>query len=189
MKAKELTENVINNYNDEDATFFYFTAANQTDVLIRKKELYDGATPSGNALMAENLMVLSLFFNIDEWRIRAGKMIEHINSIAGKYPLSFGYWCLNLQALIKGYSEIVITGEEHLQVQREIFREYIPIKIMQSANRENNYWPLLQGKIFSYQTYIYLCKSYKCLNPVKSVEEFKKLVNQNIFNKKSTATK
>lgn len=188
VKAKQLTENVISNYSDENATFFYFTAANQTDVLIRKKELYDGATPSGNALMAENLIILSLYFNIDEWRIRAEKIMKHISSIAEKYPVSFGYWCLNLQALIKGYKEIVITGGEHLQVLQEILKEYIPIKIIQSANHENN-WPLLQGKTFSYQTYIYLCENYKCLNPVKSVEEFKKLVNQNIFNKKSITTK
>ena len=68
IKAKELCENVINNFSDEEKTFFYFTAANQTDVLIRKKELYDGATPSGNALMAENLMMLSLYLNIGEWK-------------------------------------------------------------------------------------------------------------------------
>ena len=59
IKAKELNEKVINHFSDEEKTFFYFTAANQTDVLIRKKEMYDGATPSGNALMAENLMMLS----------------------------------------------------------------------------------------------------------------------------------
>ena len=39
--------------------YFYFTAINQTDILIRKKEMYDGATPSGNALMAENFIFIS----------------------------------------------------------------------------------------------------------------------------------
>jgi uncharacterized protein YyaL (SSP411 family) len=189
IKAKKLTENVINNYSEEDESFFYFTAADQTDVLIRKKELYDGATPSGNALMAENLMFLSLYFDKLEWKTRADKMMKHISSIAQKYPVSFGYWCLNLQALIKGFKEIVITGEEHLKMQQQILKEYIPVKIIQSSNFEKDYWPLLQGKTFSYQTYIYLCESYKCSNPVKSVKEFKKLVNQNIFNKKSIATK
>ncbi len=189
IKAKELTENVIDNYSDEDETFFYFTAANQTDVLIRKKELYDGATPSGNALMTENLILLSLYFNKTEWRARAETIIKHISSIAQKYPVSFGYWCLNLQALIKGFKEIVITGEEYLKMLNAILKEYIPVKIIQAANLENSYWPLLQGKTFSYQTYIYLCESYKCLNPVKTIDEFKKQVNQNIFNKKSGITK
>jgi uncharacterized protein YyaL (SSP411 family) len=186
IKAKELNENVINNFSDEEEIFFYFTAADQTDVLIRKKELYDGATPSGNSLMAENLMLLSLYFNVTEWRARAEKMIKHMNSVAQKYPVSFGYWCLNLQALIQGYKEIVITSEEYLDVLKEILREYIPGKIIQSSNNENNYWPLLQGKTFSYQTYIYLCESYKCLNPVESVEEFKKRLTKTFLTKNPT---
>ena len=116
-------------------------------------------------------------------------MLKNINNVAEKYPVSFGYWCLNLQAFIKGFKEIVITGEEYFKVLKEILQEYIPVKIIQSSAAENNYWPLLQGKDFSYQTYIYLCERYKCLNPVENVEEFKKQVNQNIFNKKSTTTK
>ena len=116
-------------------------------------------------------------------------MIKKINDVAQKYPVSFGYWCLNLQVLIKGFKEIVIMGEEHFKVLKEILKEYIPAKIIQSSNKEDNSWPLLQGKGFSYQTYIYLCEGYKCLNPVENVEEFKKKVNQNIFNKNSNTTK
>ncbi len=189
IKAKELCENVINNFSDEEYAFFYFTAATQTDVLIRKKEMYDGAVPSGNALMAENLIMLSSYFNIDEWKVRAENMFNNISGVIEKYPVSFGYWCLTLQGFIKGYKEIVITGEEYFKVLKEILQVYIPLKIIQSSNTEDSFWPLLQGKTFSYQTYIYLCESYKCLNPAKNVEEFKKKVNQNIFNKKSNTTK
>ena len=189
IKAKELCENVINNFSDEEKTFFYFTAANQTDVLIRKKEMYDGATPSGNALMAENLMMLSLYFDIDRWLARAENMLKNISSITEKYPASFSYWCLTLQGFIKGFKEIVITGQRNLKVLKEILQQYIPLKVIQSSITEDNFWPLLQGKTFSYQTYIYLCERYKCLNPVENVEEFKKKVNQNIFNKKSNTTK
>ena len=189
IKAKELNENVINNFSDEEQTFFYFTAANQTDILIRKKEMYDGATPSGNALMAENLVLLSLYFDIAEWKTRAENMLNNINSVAEKYPLSFGYWALNIQSFMNQLREIVITGKDYLNVSKEILKEYIPVRIIQSSKNENNYWPLLRGKTFSYETYIYLCESYKCLNPVKNVEEFKKQINRNIFNKKSTATK
>lgn len=183
IEAKELTKNVISNFSDEEETFFYFTAANQTDVLIRKKELYDGATPSGNALMAENLFMLSIYFNIPEWKFRFENMIKQINSIAEKYPVSFAYWCLNLQALIKEFKEIVITGRECLKVLKQILREYIPVKIIQSSNIENNYWPLLRGKTFSYQTYIYLCEGYKCLDPVKTAEEFKKKITKTFLTK------
>ena len=151
--------------------------------------MYDGATPSGNALMAENLAMLSLYFDMPEWKSRAGKMLQGIVDIMQKHPLSFGYWALNLQTLVNGFKEIVIAGKTHLNIMKEILQQYIPVKIIQSATESDNYWPLLRGKNFSDGTYIYLCEGYKCLTPVETTEEFEKQVNQNIFNKKSKTTK
>jgi len=189
LKSKKLTEDLIVHFSDEENVSFYFTQAKQTDVIIRKKEMYDGATPSGNALMAENLILLSLYFDMPEWKSRAAKMLQGIAGIMQKHPLSFGYWALNLQSFINGFKEIVITGKEYLSLMKEILQQYIPVKVVQSCNKENNDWPLLRGKKFSNGTYIYLCEDYKCLNPVKTIKEFEKQVNQNIFNKKSQTTK
>jgi uncharacterized protein YyaL (SSP411 family) len=189
VKAKMLTQKVIENFSDEENVSFYFTPAKQTDVIIRKKEMYDGATPSGNALIVENLFMLSLYFDIAEWKSRAAKMLQGIAGIMQKHPLSFGYWALCLQGFINGFKEIVITGKEYLSLTKEILQQYIPVKIVQSCGKEDNNWPLLRGKNFSNGTYIYLCEDYKCLNPVKTIKEFEKLVNQNIFNKKSQTTK
>ena len=189
LKAKKLTEDLIVHFSDEENISFYFTQAKQTDVIIRKKEMYDGATPSGNALMAENLILLSLYFDMPEWKSRAAKMLQGIAGIMQKHPLSFGYWALNLQSFINGFKEIVITGKEYLILMKEILQQYIPVKVVQSCGKEDNNWPLLRGKNFSNGTYIYLCEDYKCLNPVKTIKEFEKLVNQNIFNKKSQTTK
>lgn len=68
-------------------------------------------------------------------------------------------------------------------------KEYIPVKIIQSSAKANNYWHLLQGKTFSNRTYIYLCENYNCQKPVETIEEFRLQVNQNILNKKSPGTK
>ena len=37
-------------------------------MIVRKKEIYDGATPSGNSVMAENLYHLSIIFDQSAWR-------------------------------------------------------------------------------------------------------------------------
>ncbi|HVX25070.1 MAG TPA: thioredoxin domain-containing protein [Parafilimonas sp.] len=189
IKAKTLTEKVINDFSDEEQVFFYFTSAQQTDVILRKKEIYDAATPSGNAMMAENLHTLSLFFDIPEWKLRTEHLLKALNNFLSKHPVSFGYWMLNLQTLIKGLKEIVIAGKDHLRILKSLLKEYIPNKIVQSSDKENDYWPLLRGKNFSSGTYIYLCEDYSCLNPVENIENFKKQIDQNIFHKKSIAIK
>jgi uncharacterized protein YyaL (SSP411 family) len=43
-------------------------------VIVRKKELYDGAVPSGNSLMAWNLYYSGVVYDNAEWRERAVKM-------------------------------------------------------------------------------------------------------------------
>jgi len=54
-KASLLTEHVIGYFSDTASEFFFYTNKDQEDVIIRKKEVYDGAQPSGNAIMADNL--------------------------------------------------------------------------------------------------------------------------------------
>jgi uncharacterized protein YyaL (SSP411 family) len=153
--------------------------------------VYDGATPSGNAVMADNLYSLSVFFDIPGWRERAIKMISAIANIAEKYPTSFGYWCLNMQGLIVGIKEIAILGRNYNQIATEILREYTPLKLLQCAPSETDAWPLLKNKSVSAgKTKIYVCENYSCLQPVETFQEFKSYYHpKNIFNKKSTEIK
>lgn len=98
-KAKELADYVIANFSDEDNQLFYFTHKHQQDLIVRKKEIYDGATPSANALMAENLYYLSVLFNNTEWEKRAEAMVAGLAEVIKKYPSSFGVWANLWQAL------------------------------------------------------------------------------------------
>jgi len=190
LKARTLTEKLLENFSGEGTVLFDFTNKDQTDVIIRKREIYDGATPSGNALMAENLNNLSILFDVPAWRERAEKMVELIMTIAEKYPTSFGYWCMDLQALTLGMKEIAILGANYDQIATEILSEYIPLKLLQSAPNETDAWPLLTGKSFSQdKTMIYVCENYKCLQPVETVGELRNIIAKNIFNKKSIGIK
>jgi uncharacterized protein YyaL (SSP411 family) len=47
--ATEIADYVIAHFSDEEGPYFYFTNNEQKDVIVRKKEIYDGATPSENA--------------------------------------------------------------------------------------------------------------------------------------------
>lgn len=179
VKAKAITEKVIELFSDEEGIFFYFTPKNQSDILIRKTEIYDGATPSGNALMSENLISLSKFFNIQKWKIRSENMLLNIKKFAISHPLSFGVWALNLQLLVHSLKEIVILGKNYAFLLKRILQEYIPLKIIQATAEESNNWPLLAEKtIMQNQTNIYICKNYSCLKPAASFEEFKNLLTK-----------
>ena len=72
MKAKAITEFVIENFSEAGHRVSFFThRSDQKDVIVRKKEVYDGAVPSGNSVMAYNLYQLVIFFDKKEWKERS----------------------------------------------------------------------------------------------------------------------
>jgi uncharacterized protein YyaL (SSP411 family) len=181
LKAKLATEKVIMDFSDGENKLFYYTGRQQRDLLLRKKEIYDGATPSGNALMAGNLYLLSVYFNDPDWKRRAEEMLLFIKDMAEKYPTSFGCWGLNLQMYVNGIKEIVIVGIGFKEFLRQVLKEYIPLRLVQAAPAENDAWSLLKGKaVATSETKIFICENYQCLQPAENFEQFKNQL-QNIF--------
>jgi uncharacterized protein YyaL (SSP411 family) len=180
MKAKELVEFVIENFQDEASSFFSFTKISQENILLRKKEIYDGATASGNAVMAENLFYLSIIFDKKEWQLRAEQMLQSIGKAILRYPSSFGVWASLLQNIASGMNEIAIVGSDAIKNLQEINSHFYPNKILQSAEKAHEYFPLLKSKgNDNGDTLIFLCRRYKCLKPVKNVDELAGLLEMN----------
>lgn len=180
LKAKTLVEFVIESFGDETGTFFYYTEKDQEDVIVRKKEIYDGATPSGNAVMANNLLYLSVVFDSHEWRERAILMLESLGNSVIRYPGSFGAWCDALQKIVRGVNEVVVTGKEAKTLSRQVLGEFIPNKVLMFSEQDDSRYPLLKNKFSSDQTLIYLCKDYSCKQPVRAVEELLQQIGMNL---------
>jgi uncharacterized protein len=170
-KAKEVLEFVENNFGEEETGYFFFTHANQTDVIVRKKEVYDGATPSGNAIMALNLCYLAIIFDNQGWRDRSVKMLAGLQQAVTKYPSSFGVWAYLLQAMTNGIPEIALVGDNFESRQSAFLRSFTPFRVFQSASLSDKRFPLVSGKPRSAKPQFYLCKHYTCQNPVSEVDE------------------
>ena len=175
-KAAEITELVIEHFSDSASPFFFFTHKGQDDILVRKKEVYDGATPSGNAVMAYNLYRLSILLDRPEWRQKAEAMLASIGEVAVKYPTSFGIWLALLFEINKGTSEIAIIGGEWKKYLEKINGVYISHKLALATETSLPGYPLLAGKAESREILIYLCKNYACRQPVNTIQEFVSLL-------------
>jgi uncharacterized protein YyaL (SSP411 family) len=170
LTARKLTELVIEHYADTETEFFFFTHTNQKDVIVRKKEVYDGATPSGNAVMALNLFYLAIIFDQPSWKEKAIRMTGALQQAIIRYPTSFGVWATLLQSVSYGVPEIALIGENFKNMHLEFLRIFIPFKIFQSATLSDKHFPLLAGKPYSNEAQFYLCKNYACQNPVSETD-------------------
>jgi len=172
IKAKSITETLIQHFSEQTTGFFYFTHDEQRDVIVRKKEVYDGATPSGNAVMATNLNYLSKVFDQRDWEELSIKMTFSLKGSILKYPGSFGIWASLLQLLSNGVVEIAITGQEFEKNLSLVMKEYIPNKIIQSGETNSSNFPLLADRETDIPVAFYICRNYTCLRPFYNIVDF-----------------
>ncbi len=170
-KAVTLTQHVIDNFFDSISGYFMFTHKDQHDVIMRKKEVYDGATPSGNSVMAENLFYLSVVFDKKEWKATAGQMLMSLAAAVERYPTSFGIWASIFLKQAFGMHELVVTGPKFLTLRKELLKQYIPGRVLQCAVKGDEKYPLLRGKNADMENNIYWCREYECLPPLHTVED------------------
>jgi uncharacterized protein YyaL (SSP411 family) len=179
-KAKTLTEFVVDNFSDKDSSLFFYTQVAQKDILLRKKEVYDSAIPSGNSVMALNFHRLGVLFDNQEWRQKAFDMGSSFGNMAIKYPTSFGVWLSALFQMVYGDHEVAILGPEYEALLKQTLGLYLPYSITMAAAEPNGY-PLLKGKNADSQTFIYLCRNYTCQKPLTSIKEFASMISSDFF--------
>ncbi len=178
LQAQKITATVQTNFKEEETSFFYYTADTQKDVVVRKKEVYDGAQPSGNSIMAYNLWQLAILFNNSVWRQQAMDMVSSLGNAIIRYPSSFANWACLLQEMVAGTHEIAITGNNIGNIYNEVLGLYIPQKVMLGTQKTANEYPLLAEKKIIDNTTIYCCRNYTCLAPVFSTRELITLINK-----------
>ncbi len=81
-----MTEKVIEDFSDTDGGFYLYGAENE-ELILKPKETYDGAIPSGNSLMAYNLVKLAQI--TDKFKEQAAKQLDFVTTDAIKYPVGY----------------------------------------------------------------------------------------------------
>jgi len=175
--TQKLTEYVMTDFSESGSGYFFFTGKDQKDVIVRKKEVYDGAIPSGNSVMTDNLFYLSIVFNKPLWQENAVKALDGLTTAIVKYPTSFANWAMLILKKLYGVNEIVITGTNYQQDRIMLQQHYLPNKILQCASSEVDIFPMLKGKKYTEKTTIYLCKKYHCQPPVYEIKDLLLLLN------------
>ncbi|MBN9519664.1 thioredoxin domain-containing protein [bacterium] len=85
-EARALADTAAKWHADDARGGFYFTAHDHEKLFARAKEGYDGATPSGNGVMARNLVRLATKTNDAKYRDLAGKSLRAFGGMLRTSP-------------------------------------------------------------------------------------------------------
>ena len=171
LKAASLCGEVIRLFSDNDSPFFYFSSSLQTDIPVRKADVYDGAIPSANAVMAQVLQLLGMLTERSEWSALADEMMTKMSSAAVRYTYSFGHWATLLQRSLAVPKTVVVAGEYAPQIHAVLSRNAPPHAIIIHATNTAKMLTLTADKKSDGDSLIFVCTGTACLPPVTTPED------------------
>jgi len=181
-KALYFNSNMIGLFWDMKEGGFFFTGNQNEPILLRQKEIYDGAIPSGNSAAILNLLRLSRITSDTELENKANSIAQAFSNQLSASPEAFSYALCALDFAFGPSNEIIISGNpgESKQFIKELNKYYIPSKIIMLNSSDNEIQKIApftkNQKQINNKTTAYICRNYVCNLPVTSLVDFGKLL-------------
>jgi uncharacterized protein len=180
--AVRLTHRQVQLFSDDIGGGFFETTGDDRSVMVRMKEQYDGAEPSGNSVAVSNLVRLARHTDQSEWEIMARKTVEAFSSPLSMHPSIMPNMVASALALEDPPRQIVFAGNPHdgslRLLQEEVFARYLPDFALM-YNQQGVRAPtevtttsrLSEMKMIDGRPTAYLCEDFACRLPTTDPEE------------------
>jgi uncharacterized protein YyaL (SSP411 family) len=185
--AVDLNKKMLSHFWDDDVGGLYFTADDAEELILRQKEIYDGAIPSGNSISILNLLRLSKMTGDQNLEKKAESLQRAFSEDIKNLPLGHTQLMVGLDYAIGPSFEVVIEGDPKSKETQEMLKairsNFIPNKIVHQKSKKNEMWktfnlPDLTSKQSETEkkTKAYVCVNYSCQEPTSSVSRMLELL-------------
>jgi hypothetical protein len=174
--ADRLNARMIELFWDEASGGFFSTSGRDPSVLLRMKEDYDGAQPSPNSVAALNLLRLAEMLDRDQYRQKAGRLLEAFAGRLNQEPAAVPQMVVALMSLKHAPAQVIVAGERHEpgteSLLRTIHEAFLPNKVVLLADRSTHdeldaHLPYLRGmRPQEGHPAVYVCHHYACERPI-----------------------
>jgi uncharacterized protein YyaL (SSP411 family) len=181
-EARTLADKIIEEFWDEEGGGFFYNGRSGENLIVRNKDYFDNATPSGNSVAAECLLRLSALTGDEGYGRKAVNVLRLVRDAVERYPSAFGYALGALDFYLSTPKEVVIVSpaeggaDDARALAREVWSRYLPNKIVARASesdaRAAERVPLLRERAaVGGRATAYVCEHYACKQPVNTPEE------------------
>ena len=181
--AMNLSEYQIDQFWDFDNHGFFFTATSGERLLVRSKEVYDGAIPSGNSVSSYNFIRLGHMTSQHNFLETAGQIL---NAFGNQLNRGSSGYSMMMQAedFVSGPSyEVLVFGDENnVETQKmleDIQSLYIPNRVMVYGKNGNQNLKNIIPNIDLYppkddgSPRVYVCQNFSCKLPTSDFKVVK----------------
>ncbi|MGD1836674.1 MAG: thioredoxin domain-containing protein [Nitrososphaeraceae archaeon] len=197
-KAINYTNSMIEYYWDQKNDNFFFTSDDHENLIVRSKNFYDLAIPSGNSMAAYILLRLYRITNNENYYKKALNIMESCSRAARENPFGFGQLLISIYQYLQEPLEILIFKNKDINNSKNdvskktdselwIDKQYLPnaiISIIDIKNNDNmnklSSYSLfnqlnknLKDSSYSYDECVLVCKNFSCSLPLYDLDQLK----------------
>ncbi|HEX2190209.1 MAG TPA: thioredoxin domain-containing protein [Longimicrobiaceae bacterium] len=184
--ARELADAMLERFWDEDEGVFYDTATDAEALVVRPRDTFDNATPSGNSAAVTALLRLAGLTGEPRYTRVAVRVLEGMAELTTRVPQGFGQLLSALDFHLATPQEVVVVGrpgEPGAEALLDVLRlRFLPNTVLAPAAPDlpaeaAERIPLLQGRtLVDGRAAAYVCERYACRRPVTDPEELAELL-------------
>jgi len=190
VKAKKLANQLVELFWDENNGGFYFTGKDSEALLSQDKEIFDGALPSGNGVVAVMFTRLAYLSGDDSYLDKSDEMFYTFYEDINQYPAASTFFMQALLLTENPTKEVVILGDKDDANRQSLLGKlnkfYLPnVSILAAEDPERfinaasfaSEYSRLEGK-----TTVYVCENFSCQQPTTDMEKaFQMIIENNHF--------
>ena len=186
--ALKLNEYMLKHFWDDKNGGFFFTSDEGENLLVRQKEIYDGAIPSGNSIAMLNLLRLGRMTANSELEQKASEIGRAFFNNIGKSPAEYTQLMIAVDFSVGPSYEVVIAGdvqgEDTKKMLHVIGSKFIPDKIViflpsgADLSEIMSIAPFTRHQLtVDNKATAYICVNYNCKLPTTDIDNMLSLLN------------
>jgi len=172
--AMALTDKMRELFEDQAEGAFFSTAAGDSSLVLRMKDDYDGAEPSGNAAALIDLLRLAHFTDRADYRAAAERTLEALGPKITQQAVAVPQMLVGLDYALGPRGEVVIAGDAE-EFLRHVRSRFLPrtVALLSGAR----FFPAAAGmREVDGKPTAYVCQDYVCQLPVNDVSKLDELL-------------
>ncbi|MBM3216869.1 thioredoxin domain-containing protein, partial [Candidatus Poribacteria bacterium] len=133
-EAARLTDRMIELFWDDETGGFFTTASHHDELVVRMKDSYDGATPSGNAIAVGVLQRLARMTGRSDYASRADETLRLFSATLRDQPTGHAEMLSNLLFALSPPTEIVVVAPDEspmiAEARRRLAALHLPFAVV-----------------------------------------------------------
>jgi uncharacterized protein YyaL (SSP411 family) len=181
-EARALADAMLDRFWDDAEGAFYDTASDAEALVVRPRDIFDNATPSGNSVAAGVLLKLSRILGEPRYARVGRRVLEGLAEVVARVPMGFGHLLCVMDFELATPREVAFIGTpgepETDALTRVAARAYLPNTVVvlgRGSGGEDPAIPLLEGRgRVDGRAAAYVCERYACRRPVTEPAELER---------------